>query len=154
VLSWFCFKFLSDGKIRNKSYMYMNYIVSAGFFAKLSDGFEERKTFNVPHCSSNFNNDNIKLFFFCYFFNSVFYFIGNMRNNLNCSTQKIASSFLLNNSPIDHTGSYVIYFSKIDVDKSFIMTQIKICLCPIFGNKNLSMLIWAHCAWINVDVWI
>ncbi|EKM23676.1 hypothetical protein VCHENC02_0431A, partial [Vibrio harveyi] len=32
------------------------------------------------------------------------------------------------------------------------MTKVKVSLCAIFRNEHFTVLSWAHCAWINVDV--
>ena len=34
------------------------------------------------------------------------------------------------------------------------MSEIKICLRPVIGNKDLAVLIWIHSTRINIEIWV
>ena len=34
------------------------------------------------------------------------------------------------------------------------MTEIEVCLCPVFRDENFAVLVRAHRTWVDVQVWV
>lgn len=129
-----------------------NYIVMSFFMLELTDGFQKWLTFDIAYSSSDFND--------CYFcilssriaIKARFYFVSNMRNNLYSSSTEISASFFLKYGPVDFTSRNIGIFTETFIDKTLIMTKIKICLSSVISYKYFAMLYRVHSTWINVDI--
>ena len=51
-------------------------------------------------------------------------------------------------SPYQHVGIFV----EIDIDETFIVTQVQICLSSVICHKNFPVLVRAHSSRIDIDI--
>jgi hypothetical protein len=95
---------------------------------------------------------NIWLILNSYLLDIIFDLICDMGNNLNSSPIVFSSALLTDHPIIDTTGSNTAALGQILVQKTLIVPQIQVSLCPVFCNKNLPMLIGAHVPRVNVNI--
>ena len=72
-------------------------VVTAHFFFNLTDGFEERQTFNITNGTADFRNDYVRVVIIADAIDAVLYFICNVGNDLNRMTEIITATFFLKN---------------------------------------------------------
>ena len=132
--------------------MYIHNVVSADITGNLPNSLQKRLTFNIAYRAAYLSDNHIRISLIANIINLLLYFIGNMRNNLNCSSKIRALSFLCYHGMIDLAGSYIAVFSKALIDKSLIVPQIKVCFSAVVCDKHFSVLIWAHGSRVYVDV--
>ena len=75
-----------------------------------------------------------------------------MGDDLNRTTQIIATAFLTNNRIVDLAGRKVGFFGQVGGGVALIMAQVQIGLSTIISDKNLTVLKRAHGSRINVDI--
>jgi hypothetical protein len=119
---------------------------------KLTDCLQKGKGFDISYSSSDFRNHYIWLILNSYLLDIIFDLICDMGNNLNSSPIVFSSALLTDHPIIDTTGSNTAALGQILVQKTLIVPQIQVSLCPVFCNKNLPMLIGAHVPRVNVNI--
>ena len=70
------------------------------------------------------------------------------------SAQVIAASLLGKYRPIYFSGGDTTILSKVDIDKTLVVSEIKIRFSTIICHKYFTVLIRTHGAWIDVDIGI
>jgi hypothetical protein len=78
--------------------------------------------------------------------------VGDVRNNLNGSSAKVAAAFLLQNTPVYLTGGYVGILGKAFINETLVVAQIQISLCSIISDENFAVLNRIHGTRVNIDV--
>ena len=119
---------------------------------KLADGFQKRLTFNVAHCSSYFNDGNLRILCSRVPVETILDLIGDVGDYLDGTAAKVSPAFLLKDGPIDLAGGHVRVLAQAFVYESFIMPEVKIGLCSIIGYKHFAVLHRVHGTGIHVDI--
>ena len=78
--------------------------------------------------------------------------ISHMGNYLHCSTKVIAATLATQNGLVDLTTGEVVVLGHFRTQKTLVMSQIQICLCAILSHIDLTVLIRAHGAGINIEI--
>ena len=94
------------------------------FESKLANGFNVRQGFDVAHRTTDFGDDHLKVFAFAQEQNSVFDFVGDMRNDLNGFAEIIPATFLVNDGLVDTAGGDVVGLAGFDVQEAFVVTKV------------------------------
>ena len=84
--------------------------------------------------------------------NRIFNFIGDVGDNLNGTPQKISPTLLTDDSFVNLASSKVVLPTHSGSNEPLVMPEVKIRLCAIVGDEDLSKLERAHCPWIKNDV--
>jgi hypothetical protein len=99
-------------------------IVPASSSAELPHSLDERSTFNITHCTTQFNDADIWLFT-CVIdgqprraFDPVLDSICDVRHHLNCLAQIVASALSLDNVLIDLSRRDAVFSSEGNVEVS------------------------------------
>jgi len=79
-------------------------------------------------------------------------FIGNVRNDLNRRAEIVAMTFFLQNGPVNFTGCNIRIFTEVNIDKTFIMPQVKVRFRTVICNEDFTVLVRAHRAGIDIDI--
>src|ERR1700759_3113838 len=103
--------------------------VRSHFPSELSYCFQERKRFYIPYGSTDFSDDNIVFTVFRKQLEILFYFVCDVRNYLYCFSKKSTLTFFGNYVMINFTSGNIIGLRSRNIQETFIMSQIKICLC-------------------------
>ena len=82
VLGRLGLEFAGSGDIRQQRYMDVERILRANFFLDLTDGFEERLAFDITYRTADFRDDHIGTVSLGYIVDTLFDFVGDMRDNL------------------------------------------------------------------------
>ena len=75
-----------------------------------------------------------------------------MRNNLNSCPKVFSTAFLTKHFTINFTSCHVGIFVEIDIDETFIVTQVQICFSSVICHKNFPVLVRTHSSRINIDI--
>ncbi len=70
-------------------------VISAYLARDLTDSLDKRLTFDIADSSADFGNDYVRARSFAYVVYKGFYFVGDVRNNLNGLTEVFAVAFLI-----------------------------------------------------------
>ena len=116
--------------------------------------FYERLGLYVSDSTAYLCYNDISVRLFADRINELLYFVGYVRYHLNSRSKILSSSFLVEYIPVNLTCREVRILVKILVDETLVMTEIKVCFCTVFGNVDLAVLIWAHRAGVNIDIWV
>ena len=82
-------------------------VVAVNFFFYLTDSFKERQAFNIADGTADLCNNKISIIITANTVNTLFDFIGDMRDYLHCTSQIIAPAFFIDNGQIDLTCSNI-----------------------------------------------
>ena len=152
VLRWFCLHFTSSLQIRKKRCVDIHNVVRTNISLHLTKCFKEWETFNIPNRTTNFSDNDIWISRCRCTLNLVFQSICDMRNHLNSRTKILPFTFLTQNFAVNLTSSHVRVFIKIDINKTFVVTKVKVSFSTIISNINFTVLVRTHCPWVNIDV--
>src|SRR3989339_908914 len=130
--------------------MHVYDVVAAYVQSELPDSFEKRQAFNVANRAADFDYDDI--ISLCKSVEPAFYFVGYMRDNLYGFAKVIPAPLGGNNRLVYLPRGNVVFPHGGLVEKTLVMPQVKIGFGSVNGNEHLAMLVWRHCAGINVKV--
>ena len=68
--------------------------------------------------------------------------------------QITATPFLRDDVGVDASRGDVAALRHGDVEEAFVVSQIEVCFCTVFGDVDFSVLEGIHSTWVNVQVWI
>src|SRR5579863_3932010 len=108
----------------------------------LANGFQKRLAFDVADRTTDLYNHYIRVRATRDRVDALFNLIGNMWNDLNGSTEVLATPLFPNYRCVYLPGGNVIGLIRWFICKSFVVSQVEIGLRAVVGDKNLSMLIW------------
>src|SRR5208337_4864371 len=101
--------------------MNIKHILRSQICAQLTNGFQERQTFNVADRAANFHNCDINSV--AKISNFILDFISDMRNYLNSFPQVLPASLFLDHGIVNLTRSEVILLSQGRMSESLVMAQ-------------------------------
>ena len=148
----FCLHFLRRSQIRNQCNVDQDNIFCSALMLELTDGFKERLAFDITDSTADLNDSNLRICCSRVTVETALDLICNMRDYLNSSSAKISAAFFLKNGPVDLSCCNIGIFCQAFINKSFVMTKVKVCLRTVICNENLSVLYRVHCTWVNIDV--
>ena len=134
--------------------MNVKYIVTTYLFFHLTNGFHEWQAFNITYGTTDFSDNYISVILFTYAVYILFNFICNMWNYLYSAAQVITFTFFIDYRPIYFTSCNIRTFAKVNIDKAFIMTQIKVRFGAVICYEYFTMLVRAHRTRVDINVWI
>ena len=132
--------------------MDVKHIIAAHILFDLTDGFHERFAFDIAHGAADFGDDKIGILLAAHAVDPFLDLIRDMRNDLYGTAQIITAAFLFDDGLIDPAGSHIGMTAQIDIDETFIMTQVEVSFRPIIGDEDFAVLVRAHRAGVDVDV--
>ena len=77
-----------------------------------------------------------------------------MWDDLNRATAIIAAALLIQNRPVNLSGCNIGLLRQALIDKTLIVSQIKVCLSTVVGNENFAVLYRVHGSRIDIDIGI
>ena len=149
-----CFHFPGRLQIRDQRHMDQRRVVLSYFVLKLPDRLQKGLAFYISYCSSYLNNgDSLFIRRFCPV-KPAFDLICNMRDHLNSSSPKISVALFLKNGPVNFSGCHIGIFVQAFINKTFIMSQIQVCLRSVVCYEDLAVLYGIHGPRVNVYIGI
>ncbi len=75
-----------------------------------------------------------------------------MRDYLNCLSQKITTTLFIYYRLVYSSCSNIICLRGRHIQKSFIMSEVKVGFCTVFSYVTFAMLIGIQCTWVYVYI--
>ena len=119
---------------------------------ELADGLKKRLALNISDRAADFNNGNLCFIAGVIAVETVLNLICNMRDDLNRAAAVIAAPFFVKDGPVNLSSRDIGIFVQTLVNKTFIMSKIKICLCAVVRDKHLSVLNRIHGTRVDIDI--
>src|SRR5699024_8410564 len=104
--------------------------------------------------TTNFSNDDIRVGLLTGLQQTGFYLVGDVRNHLHRASEVISATLFSDDFRIDFSRRDVGILVKVDVDETFVVSEVEIVIGPVFGDENFSVLIRTHCSRVNVQILI
>ena len=119
---------------------------------QLPDRLHEGQRFDVTHRPADFTQDEIEAILFGQreFLDRV----GDVRDHLHRCTQVIAAPFAGDDVAVNPARRDIVALPRGNAGKAFVMPQIEIGFGPVIGDIDLTVLIRAHRARIDVEIGI
>ena len=138
--------------MRQKSNMDGQRIAAFEFRAQLTQRFKEGQALDIARGAANFYQDHIGVGLLREPRDAALDFVRNMRDDLDRAAEIVALAFLFNHLEIDLARGHIGEPADIFVDEALVMPQIKVRFGAIGRDKNLAMLVGAHCAGVDVQI--
>lgn len=116
----------------------------------LADRLHVRKPFDIADGAAKLYYQDIVPF--ACLFNTVNDLADDVRDDLYRLSEITARPFSLNDGRVDLASCKVACLQISGIEKTFIVSDIKVCFGAVFGNKNFTVFERAHGAGIDVDV--
>ena len=139
-------------KIRNERNVNIKRIFAPHLAPDLTYGFKEGSAFNVAGRAADLGYDHIRRGLFAHAVNEVLDLVRYVRDHLHGAAKIFSVTLLVKNVGVDLAGREVGIFVEVLVDKTLVVTEVKVGLCSVLGHINLAVLVRAHGAGVNVDV--
>ena len=152
MLSRLCLELAGCADERHQRQVDVERVLSPDIAAELADGLQIWLTFDVADRPADLDQDDVHIL--AYRPDPVLDFVCDVGDDLYGAPQIVAASLLLNHRRIDLAGRPVVVVAGDSVCKAFIVTQIQIGLGAILCDIDLTVLIGAHRARVDVDVWV
>ena len=127
-------------------------VFSAHFEGNLSDRLEEGLGLDVADGAADFGYNDVGVGLLADAVDKFLDFVCNVRNDLNGGAEIFAPALLVEHVPVYLSGGEVGKTVEVLVDKSLIVSEVKVGFGAVLGDLNLAVLIGAHCA--GVDIYI
>ena len=127
-------------------------VLLADLQRNLTNCLQKGLRLDVTDGAANLRNHHVGIGLFANAIDEFLDLIGNMRNYLNCGTQKFSSAFLVQYIPVDLTGGQIGVLVQVFIDKALVVTQVQVCFCAVFCNIYLAVLIGTHGAGVHIDI--
>ena len=75
-----------------------------------------------------------------------------MWDDLNGSAEIVAAAFTLKNLFVNPAGGEIVFLRHGGATEAFIVTEVKISLCTVFGYKHFTVLKRTHGTRIHIDI--
>src|SRR5450759_35199 len=136
----------------HKRYVNVTDVLMPEFLPQLPDGLQKRLALDVTDGTPNFVDCNVGVFVLDNLQDPLFYLVGDMWNDLHCRAKELALPFPGDNRSIHRPGGGVTLPSQVYIHEPFVMSQVKVGLGAVIGNKYLAVLERVHGAGIYVDI--
>ena len=127
-----------------------------GFLAKLpfqlSDSLHIWSTLNISDGTTDFGNHKIVVVLLSEQLDITLNLVRDVRNHLYGLAEIVAPTLLVYNCLIDASCCQRVCFCCLDVRKSLVVTEVKVCLHTVNRYVALSVLVWVERSWVDVYI--
>ena len=115
-------------------------------------------TLDISYSSTQFDNTGIRGLVttvgrtLCHILYPRLYGIGYMGDDLNCFAKVITTSFSFDYLGVDLTCGDVMITFKTDIEKSFVISEVKVDFAAVVEHENFAVFEWTHGASIAVQI--
>ncbi len=127
-------------------------LLAPDVLTELADGFEKRQAFDVADGAADFDQDDVDVRRDRA--DAVLDLVGDVRNDLHGAAEVVAPALLLDDRLIDLARRPVVVSRGLRVGESLVVAQIEVGFGAVVGDVDLAVLVRAHRAGIDVDIWI
>ena len=122
------------------------------FPTQLSDGFEERLTFDVTDGAAYLCDDKVERTFGGIEQNATLDFVGDVRYDLDGLAEVVASTFTLDDAEVDAPCGDTVVACGLDAGETFVMPQVEVGFHSVGSDVAFAVLVGVECARVDVDV--
>ena len=139
MLCRLCFHLMGCGNVRYQRYMHEQDIAVGALLLELARRLDKGLRFDVADGTADFRDYDIGVRLLRDAVQALFNGIGNMRNNLYGTAQEVAAAFAGNEALVNGTLREVGFTREAFIDKTLVMTQVKVALVAVVGNEHLQV---------------
>ena len=114
--------------------------------------FDEWQTFDVSYGAAHLHQNDLSPCGFGDQADPAFDLVGDVRDDLNRTAQEISAPLGPNHLGINLAGRNIAHLVQSDIDKTFVMSQVKIGFSPIIKDEHLPVLVRAHRSRVDIDI--
>src|SRR5258706_603643 len=111
---------------------------------------EEAQNLGGEAFAADFDDYNVNGF--GNFPNGGFDFVGDVRDHLDGFAQEIAAALFGEDGFVDAAGGPIVVAGKLGVGEAFVVSEVEVGLCAVFGDEDFAVLEGTHGAGIDVKV--
>ena len=155
VLGRLGFQFVCCFDVWHEGDVDVEYVISVRHvLLDLTDGFEEWQGFDIADGAADFGDDDVCIVIAADAEDSVFDFVGDVRDDLDGGSEVFAFSFFVDNGLVDFACCHVGSLGEVFVDETFIVAEVEIRFGAVVSDEYFAVLIRAHGAGVDVNIWI
>ena len=151
VLRWLCLQLAGSLQVGYVCKMNVDGILAHLPF-HLSDCFHERSALNVADSAADLGDDEVVVILLSEELHVAFYLVGDVRHNLDCLAQIVATTLLVDNRLVDASGSERIGLSGLYASKAFVVAEVEVGFHAVNGDVAFSVLVGVECSRVDVNV--
>ena len=127
-------------KIRHVCQVNVNGVLSQ-FPFQLSYGLHKWCALNIANGSANLSYNEIVVILLSKQFYVALYLVCDVRHNLNCLAQIVASSLLIYNSLVNAAGCKRVGFGCMYSSESLVVTKVEVCFHSVYSHVAFAVLV-------------
>ena len=135
---------------RHQGQMDVEHVVASVVPAELADRLEERQALDIADGAADLDDREVETF--GGLADALFYFVGDVRDDLDGRAEVIAAALLLDHGVVDLAGGAVVAPAHPGFEEALVVAEIEIGFRAVVGHENLAVLQRAHRARIDVDI--
>ena len=148
------FQFARRPDVRHERDVHVHDILCADFEDELPDRFQKRQPFDVAGRAADFGDDDVGFALLRNFANTVFDFVGHVRNDLDGFAEIVAAPFFENDVFVDLAAGEIVVAREDAVGEALVMAEVEIGLGAIVEHVDFAVLKRIHRPGIDVQIWI
>src|SRR5438445_1065099 len=121
---------------------------------ELADGFEEGHAFDVSHRPTDLDEDDVGVLLLPDLAEQALDLIRDVRDDLHGLSEVVASTFLLNDRPVDLPRRDVVVPGQIHIEEPLVIPEVQVDLRPVVEYEHLPVLVRVHRTGVHVQVGI
>ena len=148
------FRFVFTGAAQEGHQCHMNEqaVLSAHLQRDLPCRLYKRLGLDVSYGAADFGDDHMGIGLLSHTVDELLDLVCDMRNHLHGGAEVLAPPFLVQHIPVDLAGGEIGVSVQVFVDKTLIMSQVKVGFGSVLGDIYFSVLIGAHGSGIHIDI--
>ena len=150
MLSRLCLDLVGRGYVRNKRKVDVQDVFLAEVVPELPYRLQKRQAFDIAYSAAYLYNGNVSAV--GYRLDPALYLVSYVRHNLNGTAEIIASPFFRYDGVVDLACRKVVAPGHSGGYEPLVVAEVKVCLSPVIGHKDLSVLERAHRSWVDVYI--
>src|SRR5215211_3860887 len=117
--------------------MNVEHVFAAKVEVHLAGRLKERQTLDVAHRAANLGDNDLGAGLAGYPPNAIFDLVGDVRDDLDRTAEKIATPFVADHRRIDLAGGDAASARQIGVDEPLVVAEVEIRLGAVVGDEYL-----------------
>ena len=142
----------SGADVGDEREVHVHRVLAPHVLAELTDGLEEGQALDVADRAANLHEHDVHVA--AHRADAVLDLVGDMGNDLNGPAQVIAAPLLLEHRHVDLAGRPVVVARRRHAGEALVVAQVEVGLRAVVGHVHFAVLIRAHGARVDVDVWV
>ena len=130
--------------------MHVDGVAAADFEADLANRFEERLALDIADSAADLDNDDVGVE--GDLADPGLDLVGDVGDDLDGAAQVLTAAFLVDDRLVDLAGGEVVVAGHRAGGEALVVAEVEIGLGAVIGDVDLTVLVGAHGARVNVDV--